>query len=694
MSKMTMTLTNQRGAKEVFGSSEDPPRSESKSRKSFPANLAQMSGPDGPARETSPLLGGPAAGASAGSNGAGGVPTGSATNQCDDGTLTSPGHRPLHAPPDRRASRYDSLPSHRDGARPDDGGEQSRCRGPVTGSSYFYPPGSSVQRYYRFESTPLTPMIALYRRPLEAYPDGAGCDGTTAGGDASGLPPAGPGDRTNTTGLLTRSMVLPSHGTDPTGRWVLVSVGGRSGWARRSAPAEDGGGGGGAGSSAGAEPPSFRSAPSFRGGEAWTGNHVFLCGGRAMLGSDAPLFYVTNLLLAAGAALHFGLVLPHLMRRDGDGGNGDDGDSMRVWTTHSAAVITSAVACLAAVLSLWKTALTDPGIIPPNPSPDRPPPPPDSRPAGGRVPMGGPLGYRYCQTCNVYRPPRSKHCNSCNVCVASFDHHCPWVGTAIGGRNYASFVSFLVSLCVLTFVVTASCVRIVAAAYRDTVRDSLDLEDDDEVFDDYFHDATRFHVRLLLATVSRLPVEAAFGLFAAMCTWSLTSLALFHFVIISAAQTTNERVRGVYQYGGVPNPNDRGCVRNWLEFLRGGAGVPSRIPRDLGEVVLLPADGDTGRPRTEETVWPGWGRRDRAEGMVVARSDQQKGERRLVTSASGGGDGGADNGGEGTAATADDAGQVTSAGGDGEEEADEGRKESKTTDDADDAPAADGEEKV
>ncbi len=118
--------------------------------------------------------------------------------------------------------------------------------------------------------------------------------------------------------------------------------------------------------------------------------------------------------------------------------------------------------------------------------------------------------------------------------------------------------------------------------------------------------------------------------FAVLCAWSLTSLTCFHALIITLAQTTNERVRGVYQYGGVRNPADRGCWRNWLELCC--SGVPdSLLPRDFSEVVTLPIpdtameNGDDvatngvgktegGRPSGEastlavgeETVWPGW----------------------------------------------------------------------------------------
>ena len=79
--------------------------------------------------------------------------------------------------------------------------------------------------------------------------------------------------------------------------------------------------------------------------------------------------------------------------------------------------------------------LSDPGFIP-KPTLEAP----DPYAVEGRK-----VGWRFCEWCRLYRPPRAAHCYLCGMCCLSHDHHCGVIGGCVGLRSLRWFTLFLVS---------------------------------------------------------------------------------------------------------------------------------------------------------------------------------------------------------------------------------------------------------
>ena len=99
---------------------------------------------------------------------------------------------------------------------------------------------------------------------------------------------------------------------------------------------------------------------------------------------------------------------------------------------------------------------TDPGILPRqgedfyyNPN----------RPLLRTVVNGHVITLTFCYSCSLFRPPRTSHCSLCDNCVERFDHHCLWLGTCIGKRNYKYF------FCLLFFLIISGLFQIICGIY-------------------------------------------------------------------------------------------------------------------------------------------------------------------------------------------------------------------------------------
>ncbi|KRX49626.1 Palmitoyltransferase ZDHHC18 [Trichinella murrelli] len=119
----------------------------------------------------------------------------------------------------------------------------------------------------------------------------------------------------------------------------------------------------------------------------------------------------------------------------------------------------NAALSLLVIASLCKTTFTDPGIIPRATSAELTDEEQFDEKYGMQMKIPSPIMHqvlnhqvtvKFCTTCKIFRPPRSAHCAICNNCVDCFDHHCPWISSCIGRRNYRDFFIYITSLTLLT----------------------------------------------------------------------------------------------------------------------------------------------------------------------------------------------------------------------------------------------------
>ncbi|RDX75462.1 putative protein S-acyltransferase 4, partial [Mucuna pruriens] len=179
--------------------------------------------------------------------------------------------------------------------------------------------------------------------------------------------------------------------------------------------------------------------------QVWRGGNKFFCCGRLVFGPDVGSLFLTTFLIA-GPAIAFCVKIYLKTKKASD----------HIHNQWFPVLIVGSVLTVLDLLFLLLTSGRDPGIVPRN---SRPPefdgtydiPTPSMEWINGSTPHlkiprtkdivinGHTVKVKFCDTCLLYRPPRTSHCSICNNCVQRFDHHCPWVGQCIGITTYENF---------------------------------------------------------------------------------------------------------------------------------------------------------------------------------------------------------------------------------------------------------------
>lgn len=282
--------------------------------------------------------------------------------------------------------------------------------------------------------------------------------------------------------------------------------------------------------------------------EVWPSNNRFFCSGRVITGPDFKTSIGAAAALIIPQPFILAFILPSLMEQLSYG-----------WILY----IFDPLIWIHATVLLFIVGLSDPGIIPRKPDPSANANPFDyeeKKPLPFKMVTVNAVKMqsKYCETCQLYRPPRAVHCGVCDNCVEKFDHHCPWLGNCIGKRNYRHYLWFLTSIMINILWIIGLGTTDLALRVINSQLSGLDA-----------------FINIVLSN----PADIILILYALVAAGMVSPLFFFHVGLVSNNLTTNEKLKRVYR--GKPNPFDKGSCTNWNEVYCAPTFPSAISPHDL-----------------------------------------------------------------------------------------------------------------
>ncbi|KAL7694120.1 putative palmitoyltransferase, DHHC domain, ankyrin repeat-containing domain-containing protein [Plasmopara halstedii] len=196
-----------------------------------------------------------------------------------------------------------------------------------------------------------------------------------------------------------------------------------------------------------------------------------------------------------------------------------------------------------------------------------------------------PNATKLCLTCLHKRPLRGKHCAELNSCVAKFDHYCPFVINAIGERNHAAFLGFLVAAVLSISMELIACWRYAQAQPEAAIDLTIQWQwwkwkttlwdfsvsnhvNIPKILFDWIWSLAHFYPVLFCVMFLDL----------VQIVW-IAYMLIFHIYLMCAALTTNEVVKNE----NLDRVYSRGIWNNVVDFL----GLPGYQPIDWRRIYSL-----------------------------------------------------------------------------------------------------------